>query len=83
MTSNSECDCKCLEDPGCDCPCLAYRQPTKPDRALVLIAVFASLLLGAIVLASHWEPQGVCFTDTECMEMFGGDGGPEPVMQSI
>jgi hypothetical protein len=42
---------------------------------LLVLAVFAGLL--ANKLESN---AGGCTTDTECAEMFGGNGDPEPVV---
>lgn len=51
----------------------------KPALRLLLLtlapwALAAVLILGARALLPDAEP---CATDTECMDMHGGDGGPE------
>lgn len=55
-------------------------QPTETwgETALgvfVLLALLAVIVLAFVALA----PEGPgCLTDTECMDLYGGDGGPAP-----
>ena len=44
-------------------------------------ALFAGAVL-ALALLSTSPDDGGCITDTECMEMHGGDGGPCPEDQA-
>ena len=41
--------------------------------------LFLLLFLLMYGLAGQWDYEDAqdCLTDTECMEMYGGDGGPE------
>jgi hypothetical protein len=40
----------------------------------------ALAVLGVIlVLGLSWREDATCATDTECADMFGGNGDPEPV----
>ncbi len=43
--------------------------------------VLAVIIIAAYVAVENMEHMynGGCTTDTECMEMYGGDGGPAPV----
>lgn len=37
----------------------------------------AALAVAGYFLAIHWATPGTCTTDTECVQMHGGDGGPD------
>jgi hypothetical protein len=45
------------------------------DWSVALIAIVCAL---CALLVVAWGEAPTCHTDTECMEMNGGDGGPEP-----
>jgi hypothetical protein len=47
-------------------------------RAQALLAILLLLAAFAGILANRLASEPQCSTDTECMEMHGGDGGPEP-----
>lgn len=49
---------------------------TRTKRALRGIGLCLLLATAGIEFP---DPEPVCSTDTECMAMHGGDGGPEPL----
>ena len=50
----------------------------RPAVRLLLIVIYPWIAAAALLLIhAHGEPADTCTTDTECMDMHGGDGGPE------
>jgi hypothetical protein len=46
--------------------------------AIRLLAIVVAVIVLAVVMR-HWDRDSTqCTTDTECAEMFGGNGDPEP-----
>lgn len=47
----------------------------------VLIRHYNTTPPSELVIKSYYIKPGACTTDTDCMNKFGGDGGPEPIRE--